>query len=274
MNGACVVAGRELREALRNRWIIALILCLGGLALTLALIGAAPSGPVKASALTVSVANLSGLSVYLMPLLALMLSFDALVGEAERGTLNLLLTHPVTRWQVLLGKLLGHTLVLGSAVLVGYGGAGILVGMRAESAVGWQPYIAMMAASLALGVVFLAIGYVVSALARERATAVGAAVGVWLAFVVLYDLALLGVLLLDEHQALGQSVFGLLMLANPTDAYRIFNLASVDAVSAVTGMVGLADGAGLNSYALLGSLAAWVVGPLLLAGAVFNKREL
>ena len=43
-----------------------------------------------------------------MPLIALLLSYDAIVGEVERGTMMLLLTYPVARWQVVLGKFLGH----------------------------------------------------------------------------------------------------------------------------------------------------------------------
>jgi Cu-processing system permease protein len=273
MNVILVLAGRELRDALRNRWIVAAVLCLGGLAAVLALVGSAPGGTVKVAPLAVAVANLSSLSVYLLPLLALMLSFDALVGEAERGTLPLLLTYPVARWQVIVGKFCGHVAILGIAVLLGYGGAGALTAVRAESMTGWSGYLVMMAASLALGAVFLALGYVVSAIARERAAAVGAAMGVWLLFVVLYDLALLGVLLLDEGQVLSPELFGWLMLANPTDAYRIFNLASIDAVSAVTGMVGLADGAGLGPVHLTASLLLWTAAPLLLATAIFHRQE-
>jgi len=274
VNAVLVLAGRELRDALRNRWIIASVLCLGGLAAVLALIGAAPGGAVKAAPLAISVANLSSLGVYLLPLLALMLSFDALVGEAERGTLNLLLAYPVDRWQVIVGKFLGHTAILGLAVAAGYGGAGVLVAWRGGSAEGWEAYLAMMGASLALGAGFVALGYVVSVLARERAAAVGAAIGVWLAFVVLYDLALLGVLLLDTEQAIGERSFGLAMLFNPTDAYRILNLSTIDAVSAVTGMVGLAEGAGLGPRMLLGSLGAWIVAPLVLAVGIFHRKEI
>ena len=64
------------------------------------------------------------------------------------------------------------------------------------------------------------------------------------------------------------------MLFNPTDAYRILNLASIDAVSAVTGMVGLADGAGLGARTLLGSLGGWIVAPLALAMAIFHRKEM
>ena len=273
MRVTLVLAGREIMDSLRNRWIIAAVLCLGGLATALALVGAAPGGTVKAAPLALAVANLSSLSVYLLPLLALMLSFDALVGEAERGTLNLLLTYPVARWQVIAGKFLGHVTVLGIALVLGYGAAGVLVAVRAGSAEGSTVYAAMIAASLALGAVFLAVGYVVSVLARERAGAVGAAIGVWLVFVVLYDLSLLAVLMLDERQALGQELFGWLMLANPTDAYRVLTLASIDAVAAVTGMVGLSEGAGLAPATLLASLGLWTAFPLLLAAWLFQRKE-
>ena len=273
MRVTLVLAGREIMDSLRNRWIIAAVLCLGGLATALALVGAAPGGTVKAEPLALAVANLSSLSVYLLPLLALMLSFDALVGEAERGTLNLLLTYPVARWQVIAGKFLGHVTVLGIALVLGYGAAGVLVAVRAGSAEGSTVYAAMTAASLALGAVFLGVGYVVSVLARERAGAVGAAIGVWLVFVVLYDLSLLAVLMLDERHALGQELFGWLMLANPTDAYRVLTLASIDAVAAVTGMVGLSEGAGLAPATLLASLGLWTAFPLLLAAWLFQRKE-
>ena len=89
-----ILAGKEIRDGLRNRWIAATILALAGLALTLAFLGSAPVGSISANALSVTVVSLSSLSVYLLPLIALMLAHDALVGELERGTLLLLLSYP------------------------------------------------------------------------------------------------------------------------------------------------------------------------------------
>ena len=99
-----VLALKELRDGLRNRWVAAAIILLGTLALALSLLGSAPTGSVRVSALDITVINLASLSVYLIPLIALMLSFDALVGEFERGTMLLLLTYPITRRQVKIGR--------------------------------------------------------------------------------------------------------------------------------------------------------------------------
>ena len=153
------LALKELRDGLRNRWIAAAIIVLGALALILSLLGSAPTGSVRASALDITVISLASLSVYLIPLIALMLSFDALVGEFERGTMMLLLTYPVTRWQVIMGKFIGHVMILFIAILVGYGGAILVMTLITGGGTeGWQAYVMMMASSLVLGAIFIALG--------------------------------------------------------------------------------------------------------------------
>jgi Cu-processing system permease protein len=165
-----ILTMKELRDGFRNRWIAAAIIVLGILALVLSVLGSAPTGSVRVSELDVSVISLASLSVYLIPLIALMLSFDAMVGELERGTMMLLLTYPVTRWQVIMGKFLGHVLILFIAIFGGYGGAVIVMTLVTGSGTeGWQAYALMMASSMLLGAVFIALGYQIGrASCRER----------------------------------------------------------------------------------------------------------
>ncbi len=270
-----ILAAKELRDGLRNRWIAAAILLLATLALSLAFLGSAPVGGVKAGAFDVTIVSLSSLTVYLLPLLALMLAYDAFVGEAERGTLLLLLAYPVARWQVVLGKFLGHTAILALAILIGYGLVLLGVSLAADgAAVDWRAFSAMMASSLLLGAVFLCLGYLPSALVRERATAAGLAIGLWLLFVVIYDLALLGLLIADQGQAMSQNLISALLLVNPTDAYRIFNLTGSDGVGLASGMAGLASEAGLGLELPLLIMLAWVALPLAATVALFRRREI
>ena len=143
-----------------------------------------------------SFVSLSSLSIFLIPLIAMLLSYDAIVGEIERGTMSLLLSYPVHRWQVLVGKFLGHALILSLSTVVGYGLAGVTLQVAhggLDFSV-WTPFLAMMGASVLLGASFLSMGYFISTLVRERATAAGLAIGIWLFFVVIYDMALLGIL--------------------------------------------------------------------------------
>lgn len=272
---ALAIAAQEVRVGLRNRWVLATTLLMAALALSLALLGAAPSGVVKADPLAVVVVSLASLTIFLVPLIALLLSFDAIVGEHERGTLMLLLAYPVARWQVVVGKVAGQVAILAVATVIGYGAAGVALAMKGN--VGGESlaaFAAMVATSVMLGASFVAIGCLASTLVRERATAAGIAVGAWLFFVLLYDTALLGVLVADQGRVVNKTMLDALLLLNPADVYRLFNMSASHAVSVYSGMAGPGDPAALPAGVFLAVLAAWIVLPLALAVAAFRRRAL
>jgi len=276
MNALVTIAGQEIRDGLRNKWIVAMTLLLAGFALTLALLGSAPTGTVGANSLLVTVVSLSSLTIFLIPLIALMLSYDAVIGEIERGTLLLLLSYPLARWHAIGGKFLGHLAVLAFATVVGYGSAGaVLMAQGVEADAGdWLAFAAVIGSSVLLGAAFLAIGYLVSTTVRERATAAGIAVAVWLLFVLIYDMALLGLLVAEGGEGIASSLFNALLLANPTDAYRLFNLAGFEGVATFTGTIGLAANAEFSPWALLGVQVGWIVVPFSLAVWLFQHKEI
>ena len=174
-----------------------------------------------------------------------------------------------------MGKFFGHMMILLAAVVVGYGGAAVITVLFTDSGIeGWQAYISMMGSSLLLGAVFVGLGYLVSVLVRERSTAAGAAIVLWLVLVVLYDLVLLGLLLADHEQKIGQTLFSTLMLVSPADTYRLLNLTAFDAVGQAAGIAGVAARSGFGISLLLGLMVTWVVLPLAATMAVFHRREL
>ena len=208
-----------------------------------------------------------------MPLIALQLSSDAIVGEVDRGTMALLLAYPVARWQVMVGKFAGHLGILGVATVAGYGIAGLarqLAGNGDPAA--WAAFALMMASSVLLGGVFIAIGYLVSTLVRDRGTAGGIAIGVWLLFVLLYDMALLGVLVADQGRTVTAEMLNVVLLLNPADAYRLLNLTGTTDVSGFAGVAGL-GATGLGPPRCSAALAAWIVVPLAAATALFARRQ-
>ncbi len=275
MNAIWTLALAEFQEGLRNRWVLAAIAILATLAFSLALLGSTPIGETRASPLTVTTVSLASLSIYLIPLIALTLSFDAIVGEHERGTLLLLLSYPLARWQVMAGKFLGHVAILACAILLGYGSVGVYLAVTGGAGSSeWLLFASMIGSTLLLGAVFIALGYLISVLVPARATAAGAAMAVWLFMVVLYDLLLLGLVLADTEQRLSASVFGGLILLNPADIYRLFNLAGSEAASLVSGSTGLLEASIAGPGMLLGLLVVWIVVPLLISVLIFQRREL
>jgi Cu-processing system permease protein len=276
MKNILIIATKEIQESLRNRWVLSATLLLAALALTLTFLGSAPTGNVGVRPLDVVVVSLSSLSIFLLPLIALLISHDAIVGEIERGTMLLLLSYPVGRWQVLLGKFVGHLAIVAFAIVLGYGAAALALAatgatINAES---WAAFGKMIGSSVLLGASFIAVGYLVSSLVHARGTAAGIAIGIWLFLVLLYDMALLGLLVVDQGRLISAGALNALLLFNPTDVYRMFNLAGSANVSVFSGMAGLADMVTLNPAVLLAMLAGWAIVPLAFAALAFSKREL
>lgn len=266
------IARIEATITRRNRWLLmaTVIMVLFAVALTLA--GSAPTGTLGVNMLTVSVASMTTLSVYLAPLLALMMAFDSIAGEAERGGLGLLLSYPVSRAEILLGKFLAHLTALGFAMTIGFGTAGALAaffgGVDAASLIA---LLRLILTSILLGAAFLALGYMLSALAGSATGAAGLSAGLWLVFVVLYDLGLLGAVVFDAGGWFTQQVFPWLMAANPADAFRLWNIAASDGVAMATGLGGAA--AALPGWVAPLSLLVWPVIGLLLARRFFARLE-
>lgn len=276
MNALMTIAGKELRDGLRNRWAVTATVVLAGLALALAFLGSAPTGHVGVPPLAVTVVSLASLTVFLVPLIALILSYDAMVGEVERGTMLLLLTYPVRRWQIVGGKFLGHTVLLGLATTLGYGIAGLAVAAAAaEGAAGqWPAFAVLIASSVALGTAFLALGYLISSIVREHATAAGIAVGLWLVLVLLFDMGLLGLLAATEGRGMTPEIFRWILMLNPADVFRLINLASFATIRNYSGMAGLPALAQIPPPTLVAALVVWIAVPLGLTMAIFSRRQL
>jgi len=273
MHPLIVIAAKEFRDGLRNRWVAGATILLAALAFVLTMVGSSPTGMLDVKPLTVTVVSISSLTIFLVPLIALLLGYDAIVGEAERGCLLLMLTYPVSRAELLLGKFLGHASILAFATIVGYGGAGLAAAFRGGAdAESWQAFSALLLSSIMLGLSFLALSYLISTIVKERSTAAGLAVGIWLLFVVVFDLALMGALVASKG-GVWADLFPKLLLLNPADAYRLFNLSAFDSVRKISGLGGLSASARFPAHVLLGVLAAWIVLPLAGALFTFSRRQ-
>lgn len=262
----------ESHIARRNRWVLIAVVLMVVFSLVLSAVGSAPSGALGADRLSVTVASLTSLSVYLVPLVALLMSFDAVAGEVERGTLPLLLTYPVARWEVLAGKLLAHTSILVIALVAGYGAAAVIaVATDPGAASGFGALWRLTWTSTLLGATFLGIGYALSSMARRASGAAGLAIGLWLGLVVLYDLGLLAAVVADDGGVFTTRFFPAALLANPADAFRLFNLTASDATAAASGVGGAAGS--IPQWQSMFSILVWPLVALGLAALAFRKVE-
>ena len=257
------IAAKEFWDRIRNRWVAAVALVFTVFALVIAYFGAAQQGEVGFRNIEVTIASLVSLVIYLVPLIALILGFDAIVGERERGSLDLLLSMPLTRFELLLGKYAGLAAALAFSTIAGFGLVGVLLSYKLSLAALFH-YAGFMASSLLLGLAFLAIAVAISVFAIDRTRASGIAIAMWFFFVLVFDLLLLGALVASAGAVAGD-LFALLLMLNPADVFRILNIFSMEEVRTLYGLATVFPETLASPWLLGGIMLAWIVAPLGLA---------
>lgn len=262
------VAAKEFRDRLRNRWVLAVAVVFTVFSLLITYFGSAAQGQIGPRSIELTIASLVSLVIYLIPLIALLLGFDAIVGERERGSLDLLLALPITRLELLLGKYLGLAGALTLSTVSGFALVALLLYQRFSWA-GLYHYAGFVISSVLLGLAFLSLAVLLSVLARDRTRASGLAIALWFALVLVFDLLLLGLLVATGGQ-FGGEVFAYLLLLNPADIFRILNVFSLDDVQRLYGLASILPPALSQVGWLASAMLAWIVAPLALASWRFR----
>lgn len=266
---ALVMARKEFWDRVRNRWVLAVALIFTVFALVIAYFGMAQGGAVGFRGMDVTVASLVSLVVFLVPLIALILGYDAIVGERERGSLDLLLSQPITRLELLLGKWLGLAAALTTSTVAGFGMVGVIlsygVGVSALLRYGF-----FVLTTLGLGFTFLSIAVLISVNATNRVTASGMAIALWFFLILVFDLVLLGVMVVSSGSTYA-SVFPPLMLLNPADVFRILNVYATGEMQSMYGLATAVPSVFANKMVLIVIMVAWIVAPLIIAYQLFRS---
>lgn len=257
------LAGKEFRDRMRNRWVLAVALVFAVFSLVITYFGGAQQGQVGLRSIEFTIASLVSLVIYLIPLIALLLGFDAIVGERERGSLDLLLALPITRLELLLGKYLGLAAALTLSTVVGFALDAVLL-FRQFGLLGLYHYVGFMLSSVLLGLAFLSLALLLSVVARERTRASGLAIALWFGFVLVFDLLLLGLLVASGGEFGGQ-LLAYLLLLNPADVFRILNVFSLDQMRSLYGLTSIVPPALANPWLMGGAMVAWITAPLVIA---------
>jgi Cu-processing system permease protein len=266
------IGEKEVRAGLRNRWFVlytALFLVLSIAFSSVAMAGSTLTGQPGFGRTS---AGLMNLMLLIVPLIGLTIGAQAIVSEREDRFLDYELAQPVGAGEVYLGKYLGAAVSLCLVLAVGLGGAGIILALRGAAADAGD-FLLLVLLTILLGLGMLSVGYVVSSYTPRTATALGIALTLWLAFVMLGDLGLMGsaaVMKMTPGTMLG------LTLINPLDVYK---LAGVNLLHSSLEVLGPAGSYAIDRFGtrltslLLTLLALWVVVPLPIGYWLFRRTD-
>ncbi len=285
MNGRAVWAmvKKEFLDNVRNRWIVAVTLVFIALAIIVSYVGGLLYGlPLGFQGFKETAIGTIHVTEYLVPIIGIMLGYAAIAGEHEAGSLGLVLSTPITRGELLLGKFLGLGAVLTVSILVGLGVAGGVIAAAAGAAAG-DTYVVLVAGTVLEGLAFLAIALMLSTLTTKRSVALGGGVLLWFLLVLVWSLLLFGVYVamggaisLDPARPVVYDFPGWwwgLALANPMFAGTMFQLIPTNEVALGSfGQMVLPGYVNLWTTAL--PVIAWIVVCLLVAYLRLGRRDL
>ena len=236
-----------------------------------ALAGLSAGGAVVVQGFARTSISLLQLTLWTVPLLSLLLGA---VNGAECTELELLTALPFPRAHLVVSRWAAWTLALTAALVIGFGAAGVVIGILAGSA-DVARYIALIAVAALLVSASLAVGLWIGIVARSRARAVGFAVLVWFVLLIGADLAAIALLSVLPARTATWSLVALLT-ANPVDSARALGLGlfQADAVAGPTGAALRRLLGGPGVALLVAGLVAWTVIPLRLAGRRFAQQDL
>jgi Cu-processing system permease protein len=265
-----IIAQKELRDSLRNRWLWLYTIAFAGLALALSSVSMSSAGYGGFSGFGRTAASLINAVLLFVPLIGLTVGAGTLAPERERGTLTYLMAQPVTRAEVIFGKYLGAVLAISVALSLGFGAAGLALANRGAANAG--TYLQMVGLAWLLALAALSIGMLISMLSKRAAMASGATMVVWLVLVFLGDLAVMSAALAIHFNV--QTLLGLTML-NPLQVFKVAAIYGLQASLEALGPAGLYAVRTFGSWLmplLIGWLAIWVVAPLGLTAVLFVRK--
>jgi Cu-processing system permease protein len=273
-NAITTIARQELKINIRNRWTLIFAVTFGVLTLAISYFGLVTVGAIGFQGFERTSASLLNLVLYVVPLVALVMGTMSFT--SEKSSSELLYSQPVTRSEILIGKLAGLFASILTATLIGFGLAGVIIGAKAGGE-GILRYPIFVGLALVLALVFLSLSAFVSALCHRKAKAFGVALFLWFFFVLFYDLAVIGGTFALKERAANVFIFSSLF-ANPVDMVRVAGMIALDGKE-IFGVAGAAllrflGGETASVLLLIVGLSVWVVAPLLLAQRIFRRQDI
>ncbi|WP_101298049.1 ABC transporter permease [Halegenticoccus soli] len=266
------IARKDFEDAVRSRWLLALTALFVLLISAVAYIVRPAPGQTFSSNAILGLVN-GTLVTTLVPLIALIIAYGAIVGERESGSLKLLLSLPHSRADVVFGKVLGRSAAITLPVVVGFIVPALLLAIGplqfdAGSYVGYTLLTAF------LGAVFVAIAVGFSAAMSSQRLAIAGAIALYLLFVPLWGAAQFPLQLYlvlgggpEWLPIAGEQLFRVLRLVNPTGSFKIVSGAFLNG--------GLFSGENASFHAAAAAvLLGWLSLPPLLGLWSFERADL
>jgi Cu-processing system permease protein len=259
------------KEAIRTKWIIIFGVIFFLLAVDIPDLYLAAAGNLPPEYLPSNLTDLLSVTFPLIPLLALPMGATTIVDERESGTLQYLLSNPLTKAEFFLGKLVGLLFATTTVIVVGFGAASVVVFTTGIS--NYFPIIMIMLFAAMLNAAMLGIALIISEYSKRKATAMGVGIMAWFLLAVVSSL---DQLIIAINLKVGASAAALVVLLDPIATSQQLTVYGAGlSVSQMTNSGLLIKHVwGSNSYEFtLLSVLVWIAATFAIGFLVFRHQD-
>jgi ABC-type transport system involved in multi-copper enzyme maturation permease subunit len=225
-----------------------------------------------------TVGTIMSISVILIPIIAIMLGYSTIAGEAESGSLYVVLSYPVTRNEVLLGKYIGLGSVIVVSCIIGFGAGGVIIAATVGTASGLG-YLIFIGLTILIGLLYLSLAIMASAYCKRKVTALASGIIIFF-WAMIYGMIIMGIYLgtggsaddffsgnIEFPDWLWKSI-----VLSPGDMYQMSSMQAFG----INQMFGISIEAPeyMSLNFLVGVLLIWTIVPMILAYFFFKRRDI
>ncbi len=274
MNDFYLAIKTDVNESIRSKWFIVYSLIFGGIIVLLLIFGLTESRIMGFTGLSRLLVTYIQLSMAILPIFILITTVRSVAGDREAGIFEYLLSLPISLFGWYWGKMVGRFIVVFLPVIIAILFA-FIWGSFKGAEVPWQLFFAYSGLLLALIWCFLGMGMLISTIARSIDVAQGTAFFLWLFFLLLLDLMLLGFIV---KQQIEPSYVITIALLNPLQVFRTAAMLLFDPQLSVLGSTAfyILDIFGRTAYLIWAFTYPIVLGSFmaLIGFTVFKKGDL
>jgi ABC-type transport system involved in multi-copper enzyme maturation permease subunit len=269
------IAKKEFMDNLHNKWIMMLTI----LFIILTLVTSFVSGGGSLGNIEITVIGLLAIASMLVPIIAIMLGYNTISGEAESGSLLVVQSYPVSREEVYFGKFLGLSSVLAVSVLLGFGISGMVIGGISQET-NPSGFLIFIFLTILLGLIYLSMSVCFSAIVKRHSTSLYAGIGLFFWSMIISSV------IIGIHLGTGGSfadfmsegmpnwMWSSMMVLSPMDMYQTATMLGFDLrVADVSGFsIVIPDFISLINLLII--FIFWIGIPLVVGYYFYRKRDI
>lgn len=265
------VAQREIKLGFRSSWTYSFLVLLAIFTIAILLLQSSVATTEGYTDMTGTVLNMT---LYLLPLITLLLGGFSVAVEKEDGQWQLLSTYPISAYAFLWGKWIGLAIVILIMIFFSFGVAGMITYIAGQS-ISFLTFLFFLLFSSVLALIYLSIALLIGSMVKNRWQALVVGITVWFLTIIIWPLLMISTLSQLPSYKLVQPTLQILTILNPAEFVRVFSIMRMGAGSVFGADYNQWIVWSTSSYGLLifiGVFLSWILLSIFISGFIWNRR--